>query len=388
MSGMADSDRIVVVLAGLDDISSEELRWIREFLRPWGWAVPHAKVGWSAQHRWIVLSFASTGDLQQALDLIGNAVNVSAQVPPDRDLEAFVVDVEPADVRSKRDFAARPKRYHFGSVVLTDADAEMLLSEHEIYEIGRRDLPLRTLQRDRDSRFRPVQELGAARKLDRPIVPLLNALVACGCQPYASCAGHLNMVIGTRAISDGNPYVMLDATSRAAAVARSVAAHFDGWRTQTTVRRGGRGLVLRLGDGSRLEERQRPRSLDERRALDARLVEAAAALEPASFAGFRVDEPSEGHRLLARIGYRSDVDWVQGVPAAMVGHHEFKEPIVDDQGARVAPLAVINELGPVGGCELRLMNYDVGERWLDALIKADSFAALTRVIDAAIPSIA
>ena len=175
---MSQPHRIAIALSGLDDISSEELRWIREFLKPWGWAVPQAKVGWSAQQRWVVLSFASTGDVQQALDLIGNAVNVSAQVPSDRDLEAFVVDAELADVRSEGDFAARPKTYHFGSVVLTDADAEMLLSEHAIYEIGRRDLPLRTLQRDRDPRFRPVQELGAARKLDRPIVPLLNAFVA------------------------------------------------------------------------------------------------------------------------------------------------------------------------------------------------------------------
>jgi hypothetical protein len=178
---------------------------------------------------------------------------------------------------------------------------------------------------------------------------------------------------------------MLDATSRAAAVARSVAAHFDAWRIQTTVRSAGRGLVLRLGDGTRSEERRRPRTLDERRALDARLVEAAVALEPAPFAGFRVDEPSEAHRLLARIGFRSDVDWVEGVPAAMVREHEFKDPIVDDQGARVAPSAVMNQIGPVGACELRLMNYDVGERWLEALIKADSFAELTRAIDAAIP---
>src|SRR5439155_14085868 len=213
-----------------------------------------------------------------------------------------------------------------------------------------------------------VEELGAARKLDRPIVPLLNALVVLGCQPYASCAGHLNMVAGTRAISDGNPYVMLDATSRATAIARSVAAHFDAWRTHTSLRRGGRGLVLRLGDSAASEERQGPRTLDERRALDARLVEAALALEPASFSGFRVDQPSEEHRLLARVGIRSDVDWVDAVPRAMVREHELKDPIVDDQGARIAPLAVFNELGPVSGCELRLMNYDVGERWLDALI--------------------
>jgi len=346
--------------------------------------VPRAKVGWSAEHRWVVLSFNSTGNVEQAADLIGNAVVASAQVPADRDLSVFVVEKEPADVRSKGDLAARPKSYHFGAVVFPDAEAEMLLAEHETYEIGRRDVPLQTLLRERDPRFRPVDELGAARKLDRPIVPLLNALVACGCRPHSSCAGHLNLTKGTRALSEGDPYVMLDATSRALAVARNIAQHFDAWRVQVSARHGGGGLVLRLDEEVASRERQRPRTLEERRALDARLVEAAIAVDPALFSRFHIDEPSEEQLLLTRVGFRSDVDWIRSLQPGMVRNYVSRDPTADDQGVRVAPMAVMNEIGPTGEFELRLMNYEVGDRWLDALISAPSFAELSTAVNTAI----
>jgi hypothetical protein len=143
--------------------------------------------------------------------------------------------------------------------------------------------------------------------------------------------------------------------------------------------------VLRLGESVvATDERRLPRTIGERRALDARLVKAATALDPASFSTFSATEPSEEHRLLARIAVRSEVDWVGRLPAAMLREHAFKDPIVDE-GVRVAPLVAINEISPTGTCELRLMNYDIGERRLDALIKAESFAELSRAVTAAVP---
>jgi hypothetical protein len=57
---------------------------------------------------------------------------------------------------------------------------------------------------------------------------------------------------------------------------------------------------------------------------------------------------------------------------------------LNDQGVRVAPLAVINEIAPTGEFELRLMNSEVGDRWLDALINAPSFADLSTAVNTAI----
>jgi hypothetical protein len=47
-------------------------------------------------------------------------------------------------------------------------------------------------------------------------------------------------------------------------------------------------------------------------------------------------------------------------------------------------MVVINVIGPTGAYELRLVNYDVGERRLDAMIAAGSFAKLRDAVEAAL----
>jgi hypothetical protein len=330
----------------------------------------------------VVLSFDATGDREQALELIGNAAIASVQLPQDRDLNAVLIERSPSDLRSAGDFQARPKAYHFGATVFEDAAAERLLAERATAERGQRDVPVRTLKRDPDPAFRPGSALEASQKLDRVLVPLLNVIAECGCIPYFSCGGHLNLTAGTRALSDSNPYVMLDASARAAAIARRVASLFESWQIQVSRRRGGMRLVLRLSDALGNEEPVRPRTVEERRALDRRLVKAAAEVDPSSFSDI-ADGPCEERLLIERVGVRSAADWTEAVPSALIREHAVKEPIFDDRGARVAPLVGINEFGPAGTCELRLMNYDVGEGWLDARVAAPSFTELRTAVEAA-----
>ena len=70
----------------------------------------------------------------------------------------------------------------------------------------------------------------------------------------------------------------------------------------------------------------------------------------------------------------------------MVREHTLKDPIVNDQGVRVAPLASINVIGPTGNYELRLMNYDVAGHQLDARVVGGSFADLRAAVEGVLAS--
>lgn len=79
-------------------------------------------------------------------------------------------------------------------------------------------------ERDPDPRYRPTPALAAAvlaqadRELDRPLVPLLNALWAIGVITLASCAGHVDVPFS-------RPYLMIaGADARTVRVARQLAA--------------------------------------------------------------------------------------------------------------------------------------------------------------------
>jgi len=194
----------------------------------------------------------------------------------------------------------------------------------------RQEIPLGQLQVDPDPRYWPsaalVDAIAVGTTLDRPLVPLLNEIQACGITTFGSCAGHI--------LSEGpSPrlaYVqLLSADTRSLAIARGIqrlvtAPTEELWvmRFATAERKPMRfnPIGLYVAWGRRLENAEDLRAIDTDTDAAARWVaKARAALPPAGI-------PSP-ELTLAEAALR----WAQELPAAAIAPEMLEDEATLDQ---------------------------------------------------------
>lgn len=257
-----------------------------------------------------------------------------------------------------------------------------MLAAGERYDEDNRDIDVERLAADPDPRFRPDPALASqAERLDRPIVPLLNAFARLGCSTFSSCAGHLALAPATLALTDHAPYVDLDASEHSVSIARIAAATFPTWELTFVVRGSAPPERCALRVGSTLGIRPtRPLTVTEHATLDAELLRAAerlwpAAQEHAPLAGGLCAE----HRLIARLGGESEGDWLSSLDRVAPGTVRERSAAIPS----LSPVPSIRE-DSAGACEMHLWNYRIaGDAWR-ALIVSDSFTSLESAIDLAL----